>query len=94
MLMTFKLRENALDKLASTIHVDQTARVQEVRRESSPRYYDLIEEFRKISGVAALLDTSFNDKEKPICLSPRDAIQTFYTTGLDALVLENFILEK
>jgi len=94
MLMTFKVRENALDKLASTIHVDQTARVQEVRRESSPRYYDLIEEFRKISGVAALLDTSFNDKEKPICLSPRDAIQTFYTTGLDALVLENFILEK
>jgi carbamoyltransferase len=68
--------------------------VQEVTREANPRYYELIKEFHKLSGVGAVLDTSLNDREKPICLTPRDAIQTFYTTGLDVMVLENFLLEK
>ena len=94
MLMTFKVKKQARDKLAATVHIDDTARVQDVRREDCPEYYDLIDEFRKLSGVAALLDTSFNDKEKPIALSPRDAIQTFFTTGIDVLVLEDFILTK
>jgi carbamoyltransferase len=66
--MTFKVKKQARDKLAATVHIDDTARVQDVRREDCPEYYDLIDEFRKLSGVAALLDTSFNDKEKPIAL--------------------------
>ncbi len=94
MLMTFKVKEQHREKLAATIHVDDTARVQEVDMNYSPKYYEVIEEFRKITGIAAVLDTSFNDKEKPICLTPRDAVQTFFTTGIDVLVLENFILEK
>ena len=94
MLMTFKVKNDKRDILRSAIHVDGTARVQEVTSESNPRYYELINEFYKLSGVAAVLDTSLNDREKPICMTPRDAIQTFYTTGLDVMVLEDFILEK
>jgi len=94
MLMTFKAKQDKKHLLAATIHVDDTARVQEVNKKDSPRYYELINEFYKLSGVAAVLDTSLNDKEKPICLSPREAVQTFYTTGLDVMVIENFILEK
>ena len=92
--MTFKAKQDKKHLLAATIHVDDTARVQEVNKKDSPRYYELINEFYKLSGVAAVLDTSLNDKEKPICLSPREAVQTFYTTGLDVMVIENFILEK
>mgnify|MGYP001560067173 CR=1 FL=1 len=94
MLMTFKVKEDKREILQSAIHIDGTARVQEVTREANPRYYELIKEFHKLSGVGAVLDTSLNDREKPICLTPRDAIQTFYTTGLDVMVLENFLLEK
>lgn len=94
MLMTFKVKDDKREMLQSAIHVDGTARVQEVSLEANPRYYELINEFYKLSGVAAVLNTSLNDREKPICLTPRDAIQTFYTTGLDVMVLEDFILEK
>ena len=94
MLLTFKTRPEKEKDIQAAIHVDKTARVQEVSKETNPRYYELISEFQKISGVPALLNTSLNDQGEPICLSPKDAIRLFFSTGLDALVLENYILEK
>ncbi len=94
MLLTFKTRPDKEKNIQAAIHFDKTARVQEVSRETNPRYYELIEEFHKISGIPVLLNTSLNDRGEPICLTPQDALRTFYSTGLDALVLENFILEK
>jgi carbamoyltransferase len=94
MLLTFKTRLEKEKDIQAAIHVDETARVQEVSKETNPRYYELISEFHKISGIPVLLNTSFNDQGEPICLSPKDALRTFFSTGLDVLVLENFILEK
>lgn len=94
MLLTFKTRPEKIKDIQAAVHVDGTARVQEVSFETNPRYCNLIDEFRKISGIPAVLNTSLNDKGEPICLTPKDAIRTFFSTGLDILVLENFILEK
>jgi carbamoyltransferase len=94
MLLTFKTRSEKEQDIQAAIHVDQTARVQEVSRATNPRYYDLIDEFRKISGIPVLLNTSFNDCGEPIVMSPKDALRAFSSTGLDALVMGNFILEK
>jgi carbamoyltransferase len=94
MLLTFKTRSEKKQDVQAAIHVDQTARVQEVSKETNPRYHELISEFHKISGIPALLNTSFNDRGEPICMSPKDAIRIFYSTGLDALVIEDFIIEK
>jgi len=94
MLLTFNTKENKIKQISAAIHVDNTARVQEVTKESNPKYYRLINEFYKLSKIPVLLNTSFNDKEKPICLTPRDALQTFYSTGIDILVLEDYIIEK
>jgi carbamoyltransferase len=94
MLMTFEVFEEKKADIAEAVHVDNTARVQGVTRAANPRYYDLIKEFFGITGIPVVLNTSFNDKEKPISMSPRDALQTFFTTGLDVLILEDFVLEK
>jgi carbamoyltransferase len=94
MLLTFRTEPDKIKDIQAAVHIDGTARVQEVSKETNPKYYELISEFQKISGVPALLNTSFNDRGEPICLSPRDALKTFFSTGLDILVLENFILEK
>jgi carbamoyltransferase len=70
------------------VHVDGTARPQMVSRETNPRYWGLIEEFRKLTGIPMLLNTSFNVQE-PIVCTPEDAIRTFEKANFDALVLEN-----
>lgn len=75
-------------------HVDGSARVQTVRREMHPRYYDVIEKLGKKTGVPVVLNTSFNIQGEPVVESPKDAIRCFYSNGLDGLVLGNFLLVK
>jgi carbamoyltransferase len=75
-------------------HVDGTARVQTVNRNTNPRYHELINEFGERTGVPVILNTSFNIMGQPIIESPLDAIRCFYSTGLDALVLGNHIVRK
>jgi len=74
-------------------HVDGTARVQTVSRETNEIYYDLITEFGRQTGVHVLLNTSFNESE-PIVCTPEDAIQCFLKTRMDMLVLGGCILER
>ena len=81
------------DKIPGVTHVDGTARIQTVNREQNPRYYDLINEFYKITGIPMVLNTSFNCKE-PIVETPEDAINTFNRTKLDLLVINDYILRK
>ena len=76
------------------VHIDGTVRPQTVEREVNPRYWDLIDAFGRLSGERALLNTSFNVKGEPIVCSPRDAIRTFYDTGLDCLVMGDNVLTK
>lgn len=75
-------------------HVDGTARPQTVFKEYSPRYYKLIKKFSDITGAPLVLNTSFNLKGEPIVNSPADAYSTFIRSGLDILVLENFVVYK
>ena len=65
-----------------------------VNEEANPRYYRLLKEFRELTGVGVVLNTSFNIKGEPIVCTPADAIRTFYGTGLDILVLGNCVIRK
>jgi carbamoyltransferase len=75
-------------------HVDYSARVQTVRRETHPLFYAILEAFRRRTGCPLLVNTSFNVRGEPIVCTPEDAYRCFTRTNMDALVLENFILEK
>ena len=81
-------------KIPAVTHVDFSARVQTVSKETNPYFYSLISEFKKITGCPVLLNTSFNIRGEPIICSPEDAFKCFMTTNLDFLVIENFILKK
>ncbi len=94
MLLTFTVRKEKRDALQAAMHVDNTARVQSVSAKTNPRYHALISEFQKLTDIPALLNTSFNDKGEPVVMTPKDAIRTFSSTGLDALAIGNFLLQK
>ncbi len=81
-------------KIPAVVHVDGTARVQTVNKKFNLDFYNLIEEFYKITNVPVLLNTSFNLNGEPIVMTPSDAIRTFHTCGLDTLVLQGFVIEK
>ncbi|GAA3744622.1 carbamoyltransferase [Salinactinospora qingdaonensis] len=80
--------------IPATIHVDGTARPQTVTAEANPLFHRLICGFRDRTGVGAILNTSFNLAEEPVVCSPEDAIRTFFSSGLDTLVLGNRVLTK
>ncbi len=75
-------------------HVDYSARIQTVHKETNPRYYDLINEFKKITNCPVLVNTSFNVRGEPIVCSIEDAYNCFMGTNLDILVIEDFVLFK
>jgi len=89
---------NKLKKKRSSIpavtHVDYSARVQTVHKETNPRYYKLLEKFKKITGCPVLVNTSFNVRGEPIVCTIEDAYRCFMGTNLDLLVCENFVLFK
>jgi carbamoyltransferase len=74
--------------------VDGTGRLQTVKKEWDERYYDLIAEFHHIAGVPLVLNTSFNVMGRPIAHSVEDAVAVFLTSGLDALFIDDLLLEK
>lgn len=94
MVLGFNTNKKGQKDLSQTVHVDNTARVQSVVQKDNPRYYSLISEFAKITGIPALLNTSFNDAEQPLVCSPKEAIKTFFGTGLDYLAIGDFLIEK
>ena len=95
MILAFEVQEEKRDAIQSAMHwIDHTTRPQTVSKRTNPLYWDVIEAFRRRTGVAGLLNTSFNVKGEPIVCSPGDALRCFYGTGMDALVIGNFIVEK
>jgi carbamoyltransferase len=80
--------------IPSVTHVDNSARIQTVKREQNPLYYDLLKEFEKITGTPILLNTSFNLKDYTMVNSPEQAIWTFKNSDMDYLVLGNFLISK
>ncbi len=81
------------DKVPGITHIDGTARIQTVNKEFNPRFYKIINEFYKITGIPMLLNTSFNCRE-PIVETPQHAIRTFNNTALDLLVINDWIITK
>ena len=94
MILTFNVRPEVASTIAAVVHVDNSVRPQTVREEDLPRWYRVIDEFEKLTGVPMILNTSFNVKGEPIVNTPQDAVRTFYGSGLDALAIGNFWLEK
>jgi carbamoyltransferase len=74
----------------AVVHVDGTARPQLVSKETNPSYYRLIDEYRKLSGIPSVVNTSYNMHEEPIVCSPNDAIRAFLRSGLDILAIGPF----
>lgn len=94
MLFIHDVRDEAADKIPAVRHVDGTARVQTISRAQHPMYYDVINAFAEKTGVPVLVNTSFNTRGEPIVCSPRDAIECFWTSPLDDLVIGPFHLQK
>lgn len=94
MITTFHVRDERRSEIPSVVHADGTTRPQMVTRETNPRYYDLIRAFGDLTGTPVLLNTSFNLKGEPIVNTPLDALRTFFSSGLDVLVMENYLLTK
>lgn len=92
MLFVVPVRPESRDTLPAITHVDGTARVQTVTRETNERFFAILEAFGRRTGLPILLNTSFNVKGQPIVCSPTEAIDTFLAAGLNALVLGDFLV--
>jgi carbamoyltransferase len=94
MNITYTVREEVKDVIPGVVHADGTARIQTVNHKTHPLYHEFLSELKKLSGHAVVVNTSFNNNNEPIVATPADAIATFYRTGLDALVIGSFLIEK
>jgi carbamoyltransferase len=94
MLLVVPVREDEKNKIPAVTHIDGTCRIQTVTRRDNGRYYNLINEFYKLTNVPLILNTSFNVAGEPIVETPADAIKCFLGTEIDYLVLNDFLVEK
>ncbi len=94
MLFVYDVPPEQARRIPAAVHIDGTARIQTVSREHHPLYHEVLKAFERRTGVPVLINTSFNSRGEPIVCSPHDAIATFYSTPLDALVIGSFLLEK
>ncbi len=94
MILAFEATTESKTTVPGVVHIDHTMRVQTVDPFSNPRFHRLLKAFEARAGVPVLLNTSFNIKGEAIVCSPRDALRTFWSTGLDALAIGSFLIEK
>jgi carbamoyltransferase len=94
MILAFQAENGVKSTIPATLHVDDSGRPQTVDRSTNERYWRLIDEFRKLTGVPVVLNTSFNVDSEPIVCTPKNALATFYMSGMDALAIGDFIVEK
>ena len=94
MLRVIMVKKDKQKILPSITHVNGTGRLQTIERDKNPLYYDLLKEYKKITGVPVIINTSFNIRGEPIVCTPDDAVRCFLGTGIDYLVADTFIAEK
>ena len=94
MIFVVQVRPDMRQQLGAITHVDGTARVHTVSRETNSRYWEVINAFKEITGVGVLLNTSFNNNVEPIVDSVEDGVVSFLTTGLDYLVVGDYLAKK
>jgi carbamoyltransferase len=91
MMQVFQIREEKRSHIPAVTHVDGSGRLQTVYQETNPRYWRLIEEFRELTGVPMVLNTSFNENEPVVC-RPEEALNCFLRTKMDVLVLGDWMV--
>ncbi|MBB3192689.1 carbamoyltransferase [Roseateles terrae] len=94
MLFVYRVKAGCSERIPSALHTDRTARVQTVDSATNPVFHDLLAAVGRLTGVPVLVNTSFNVRGEPIVGSPKAALEAFFSTPLDALVIGSFILEK
>ena len=94
MTVTFDCTDFMVESCPAAVHVDRTARPQLIRREMNPGYYDILAEYKKLSGYPSLINTSFNMHEEPIVCTPSDAIRAFLLGNLEILAMGPFIVRR
>jgi carbamoyltransferase len=94
MVLTAQVKPEKRNVIPSVTHVDGSARPQTVERDVNPLYWRLIHEFGQRTGVPVVMNTSFNLRGEPIVCTPTDAVRTFFSSGMDALVIGSFVVEK
>jgi len=94
MILVDPVRDEWLDRISSVVHKNRTSRIQTVTPEWNGKFHRLLKEFKKISGISVLLNTSFNRKGMPIVETPGDAIDFFFSCKLDYLVMDKYIIGK
>lgn len=94
MLFVYDVLPQRAQQIPAVRHIDGTARVQTVRRDQNERYYDLLAAFERRTGVPVLVNTSFNTRGEPVVCTPRDAVESFWSSPLDALVIGSYLVEK
>ncbi|MBF0441751.1 MAG: carbamoyltransferase [Oligoflexales bacterium] len=91
---TLRFKKDVVEKVPAVVHVDGTGRLQTVKKEWNEKYYNLIKAFYEITGIPLIVNTSYNVMGKPIISSVEDAVSVFYTSGIDALVIGDYLFEK
>lgn len=91
---TLVFKESVRGRVPAVVHVDNTGRLQSVKQEWNPLYYRLISEFHQLTGIPLVLNTSFNVMGKPIIHSIEDALTTFYTSGMEQLAIDRYLMWK
>ncbi len=94
MLYVADVKKAKRNKIPAVTHVDGSGRLQTVFKKDNPRYYNLIKMFKKKTGIPVIVNTSFNLKGEPIVNTPENAFNTFSKSGMDLLVLNNFLIDK
>jgi carbamoyltransferase len=94
MVLTAQVKPEKRSMIPSVTHVDGSARPQTVERDVNPLYWRLIHEFGQRTGVPVVMNTSFNLRGEPIVCTPTDAVRTFFSSGMDALVIGSFVVKK
>ena len=92
MTITYNVTSRCKREAPAIVHIDGTARPQVLRREVNPDYYDILDEYYKLTGLSVLVNTSFNMHEEPIVCTPQEAIKAFYESNLDILAIGPFLV--
>jgi len=94
MQMVYPIQNQVKSVIPAVVHNDGTGRLQTVTKKNNPKFWKLIDEFRKITGVPIVLNTSLNDNDEPIVCTPKEVIRTFFGTGLQELYIGSYRISK
>ena len=94
MLLSSKIKEDKKRLIPAVSHVDQTARPQTVSKNTNLVYWELLQEFKKLQGVPVLINTSLNLRGDPIVNTIQDCLKTFYSSNIDYLCIDNYLISK